>query len=51
MDFIPGKTVDYNQITVEVGDKPIPTYPRSLTVDMNKSTELRNYRISVGFGE
>jgi hypothetical protein len=51
MDFIPGKTVDFNQIMVEVGDNPIPTYPRSLTVDMNKSTELRNYRISVGFGE
>ena len=51
MEFIPERTVNYNQITTEVGDNPIPTYPRGIVIDMNKSTEISNYLVVVKFGE
>lgn len=51
MDFIPGKTVDFNQIMVEIVDNPIPTYPRSITIDMNRSTDIKNHILTVNFGK
>lgn len=50
MDLIPGKTVDYSQIKSEINESPIPTYPDKLEINMNKSTDPRNFDITVHFG-
>lgn len=50
IDLIPGKTIDYGQITVEKLDSVIPTYPNNLSIDMNKSTDPKNFKITVSFG-
>ncbi len=50
IDLIPGRTVDYNQILVDKNDVLIPSYPKSVEIDMNKSTEARNFKITVVFG-
>lgn len=51
IDLIPGKTIDYSQLKNEVSDSPIPTYPEKLEINMNKSTDPRNFDITVYFGE
>jgi hypothetical protein len=50
IDLIPGKTVDYSQIKTEVLESPIPTYPDKLEINMNKSTDPKNFDITVYFG-
>ena len=50
IDLIPGKTVDYSQIKTEVHDSAIPTYPDKLEINMNKSTDPKNFDITVYFG-
>jgi hypothetical protein len=50
IDLIPGRTIDYNQILVDKKDVLIPSYPKSVEIDMNKSTEARNFKITVVFG-
>ena len=50
IDLIPGRTIDYNQILIEKGEILIPTYPKSISIDMSKSTEARNFKITVVFG-
>lgn len=50
MDFIPGKTVSFDQISIEKMDSLIPTYPSKLEVNMNKSTDIKKYEITVYFG-
>jgi hypothetical protein len=50
IDLIPGRTIDYNQILIEKKEVLIPTYPKSVSIDMSKSTEARNFKITVVFG-
>jgi hypothetical protein len=50
IDLIPGKTVDYSQIKTEVHDSSVPTYPDKLEINMNKSTDPKNFDITVYFG-
>jgi len=50
MDLIPGKTIDYSQLNVEKLASVIPTYPKNLLIDMNKSTDPKNFKITVSFG-
>jgi hypothetical protein len=50
MDLIPGKTIDYSQLNVEKLASVIPTYPKNLSIDMNKSTDPKNFKITVSFG-
>jgi hypothetical protein len=50
IDLIPGKTIDYSQLNVEKLSNIIPTYPNNLSIDMNKSTDPRNFKITVSFG-
>ena len=50
MDFIPGKTVSFDQIRIEKMDNVIPTYPSRLEVNMNKSTDIKKYEVTVHFG-
>lgn len=50
IDLIPGKTIDYSQLNVEKLASVIPTYPNNLFIDMNKSTDPKNFKITVSFG-
>ncbi len=50
IDLIPGKTIDYSQLDVEKLASIIPTYPNKLSIDMNKSTDPKNFKITVSFG-
>lgn len=50
IDLIPGKTIDYSQLNVEKLASIIPTYPDKLSIDMNKSTDPKNFKITVSFG-
>ncbi len=50
IDLIPGKTIDYSQLNVEKLASLIPTYPNNLLIDMNKSTDPKNFKITVSFG-
>jgi len=50
IDLIPGKTIDYSQLNVEKLASVIPTYPNNLSIDMNKSTDPKNFKITVSFG-
>ncbi len=50
MDLIPGKTIDYSQLHVDKLASVIPTYPNNLTIDMNKSTDPKKFKITVSFG-
>jgi hypothetical protein len=50
IDLIPGKTVDYGQIKTEIRESPIPTYPDKIEINMNKSTDPKNFDITVYFG-
>ena len=50
IDLIPGKTIDYSQLNIEKLSSVIPTYPNNLIIDMNKSTNPRNFKITVSFG-
>jgi hypothetical protein len=50
IDLIPGKTIDYSQIKAEREEVIIPTYPSRIEINMNKSTEPRNFDVTVYFG-
>lgn len=50
IDLIPGKTIDYSQLKAETDDIIIPTYPERIEINMNKSTEPRNFEVTVYFG-
>jgi hypothetical protein len=50
IDLIPGKTIDYSQLNAEKLSSVIPTYPNNLSIDMNKSTDPKNFKITVSFG-
>ena len=50
IDLIPGRTIDYNQIFIDKKDVLIPSYPKSVEIDMCKSTEAKNFKITVVFG-
>jgi hypothetical protein len=50
IDLIPGKTIDYSQLDVEKLASIIPTYPNKLSIDMNKSADPKNFKITVSFG-
>jgi hypothetical protein len=50
IDLIPGKTIDYSQLNAEKLSSIIPTYPNNLSIDMNKSTDPKNFKITVSFG-
>ena len=50
IDLIPGKTIDYSQLNIEKLSSVIPTYPNNLIIDMNNSTNPRNFKITVSFG-
>ncbi len=50
IELIPGKTIDYSQLKAEQGEVIIPTYPERIEINMNKSTEPRNFDVTVYFG-
>jgi len=50
-DIIPGKTLDYNQVSAVAKDNVIPSYPTGLEIDMCKSTDTREYKVTVYFGK
>ena len=50
VDLIPGKTIDFSQIKTEEGSTLIPTYPDKAEIDMKKSTNPRNWEITIHFG-
>lgn len=50
IDLIPGRTIDYNQISIDKGEVLIPSYPKSVEIDMGKSTDAKNFKINVVFG-
>ena len=50
IDLIPGKTIDFSQLNVEKLSSVIPTYPKNLSIDMNKSTDPNKFKITVSFG-
>jgi len=50
IDLIPGKTIDYSQLNSEKLSSIVPTYPNNLSIDMNKSTDPKNFKITVSFG-
>lgn len=50
IDLIPGKTIDYSQLRAEKGEVIIPSYPDRIKINMNKSTEPRNFEVTVYFG-
>ncbi len=50
IDLIPGKTIDYSQLKSESEERIIPTYPDRIEINMNKSTEPRNFEVTVYFG-
>lgn len=49
-DLVPGKNIDFGQIIIDTKDHLIPTYPSNLEIDMNKSTEIFKWKITVSFG-
>jgi len=51
MDIIPGKTLDYNNVMAISKENIIPTYPTSLEIDMNKSSDTREFIVKVYFGK
>ena len=50
IDLIPGRNIDYNQISIDKGEVLIPSYPKSVKIDMGKSTDAKNFKINVVFG-
>lgn len=50
IDLIPGKTIDYSQLKAEREEVIIPSYPDRIEINMNKSTEPRNFEVTVYFG-
>jgi hypothetical protein len=50
-DIIPGKTLDFNQVSAIAKDNVIPSYPSGLEIDMGKSTDTREYKVTVYFGK
>lgn len=50
VDLIPGKTVDFSQLKTEENENLIPTHPEKAEINMRKSTDPRNWEITVFFG-
>lgn len=50
IELIPGKTIDYSQLKAEREEIIIPSYPDRIEINMNKSTEPRNFQVTVYFG-
>ena len=50
IDLIPGKTIDFSQLRAENEEIVIPSYPDRIEINMNKSTEPRNFEVTVYFG-
>lgn len=50
IELIPGKTIDYSQLKAEKEEIIIPSYPDRIEINMNKSTEPRNFEVTVYFG-
>ena len=50
IELIPGKTIDYSQLKAEKEEIIIPSYPDRIEINMNKSTEPRNFQVTVYFG-
>lgn len=50
IDLIPGKTIDFSQLRAEKEEIVIPSYPDRIEINMNKSTEPRNFEVTVYFG-
>jgi hypothetical protein len=46
----PGININSSFVVVETLDKIIPTYPESITLDMKKSMDVKDFRIYVKFG-
>lgn len=51
IDLIPGKTIDFSRIKIVTNENLLPTYPTNISINMRKSTDPRNFDISVEFGK
>ena len=46
----PGVNIDPSLVVVETLDYIIPTYPKEMVIDMRKSMEVKDFRVTVEFG-
>jgi hypothetical protein len=51
IDLIPGKTIDFSQLKIETKEILIPSYPTNISINMRKSTDPKNFEITVEFGQ
>jgi hypothetical protein len=49
-EIVPGTNINPGSVVVETLDKIIPTYPASITIDMKKSMDVKDFRVFVKFG-
>lgn len=47
----PGVNIDPSQVIPSPLSFVIPTYPREISIDMRKSTDVKDFRIEVEFGK
>jgi hypothetical protein len=46
----PGVNIDPAMVIAEKMDYIIPTYPRQIIIDMRKSMEVKDFKVTVQFG-
>lgn len=51
IDLIPGKTIDFSQLKIETKENLLPSYPKNISINMRKSTDPKNFEITVEFGQ
>ena len=51
IDLIPGKTIDFSQLKIETKENLLPSYPTNISINMGKSTDPKNFEITVEFGQ
>ena len=51
LDISPGKNIEPKNVRIYVGDSPIPSAPRKMTIDMRKGMDVHNFFVTVYFGE
>jgi hypothetical protein len=50
-EIIPGTSVDEKTVFSDISDKPIPTYPTQISIDMRRSMDIREFKVIVKFGK
>lgn len=50
-EIIPEVNINPVQVTEDILDHVIPTYPKEITIDMRKSMDVKDFRVIVQFGK